>query len=326
LGGGHYREFEYIFSFENLFKSWQEFSLGKKRKTDVAEFSLILISNLWKLHNDIMDGSYRHGGYVHFKINDPKPRDIHKASVRDRIVHHAIYRELYPYFDNKFIFSSYACRNDKGHHLALKHFASLIRAESNNGRKTVWVLKCDIKKFFASINKIILRRILYNHIENHNTRRVIHEVLESFEPGLPLGNLTSQLFGNVYLNELDQYMTNMLRIRFYMRYADDFIVLSRDKAWLEELLPKIGDFLEEQLKLELHQDKIFIKTIYSGVDFLGWVHFPEHRVLRSKTKRKMFNNLERKFSPAALSSYLGLLSHGNAWSLAEKIKSDTMRF
>lgn len=185
-------------------------------------------------------------------------------------------------------------------------------------------MKCDIKKFFASIDKIILRGILYNHIEDHKTRRVIYEVLESFEPGLPLGNLTSQLFGNVYLNALDQYITNMLRVRFYMRYADDFVVLSRDKTWLEELLPKIGDFLEEQLKLELHQDKVFIKTVYSGVDFLGWVHFPDHRVLRSKTKKKMLNNLERKFSSAALSSYLGLLSHGNAWNLAEKIKSDTI--
>lgn len=318
------REFENIFSFENLFKSWQEFVRGKKQKKDVAEFSLHLISNLLELQNDIATGSYRHGGYAHFKINDPKPRDIHKASVRDRIVHRAIYRDLYPYFDDKFIYRSYACRDNKGHHLALKHFASVINAESNNGRKTVLVLKCDIKKFFASINKTILGDILYSHLKDPKTINIVNEVLESFKSGLPLGNLTSQLFGNVYLNELDQYVINLLRANLYMRYADDFVVISRDKAWLEELLPKIGDFLKERLELELHQDKIFIKTIYSGVDFLGWVHFTDHRILRNKTKWRMFNNLERKFSPESLASYLGLLGHGNAWNLAEKIKSDTI--
>lgn len=324
------KEFEDIFSFENLFKSWQEFASGKKKKTDVAEFSINLISNLWQLHNDIINGHYHHGRYVHFKISDPKPRDIHKASVRDRIVHHAIYRALYPYFDPcldvehlnmpRFIYDSYACRINKGTHRAFRRFASFAADVSCGNFKTVWVLRCDIKKFFASIDHGILKSILFEHIACSKIRYVINQVVDSFsvghiEKGLPLGNLTSQIFANVYMNELDQYVKRVLKARHYIRYADDFVVLSRDKSWLEELVPRIGGFLSERLMLELHPDKISIKTLASGIDFLGWVHFPNHRVLRTKTKKRMLVRLKNNSSPAALASYKGLLKHGNAEKL-----------
>src|SRR3989338_2253583 len=202
-------EFEKIFSFVNLFKSWQEFARGKKKKTDVGEFSLNLISNLWQLHNDIIGGHYHHGGYTHFKISDPKLRDIHKASVRDRIVHHAIYRALYPCFDIYleaeplsrywFIYDSYACRINKGTHWALRRFASFAADVSCGNFKTVWVLKCDIKKFFASVDHNILKSILFDNIACPQIRYVINQVIDSFSlgditKGLPLGNLTSQLF------------------------------------------------------------------------------------------------------------------------------------
>ncbi|HCY18108.1 TPA: hypothetical protein DHT42_02855 [Candidatus Nomurabacteria bacterium] len=138
---------------------------------------------------------------------------------------------------------------------------------------------------------------------------------------MPLGNLTSQLLVNVYMNEFDQFVKHKLRVKYYIRYADDFVVLSDSKNYLENLLPKINDFLNESLKLSLHPDKVFIKTIASGVDFLGWVHFPKHRVLRTTTKRRMLKKLKDNPKNETLQSYLGLLKHGNAYKLSKIIKS-----
>jgi hypothetical protein len=153
--------------------------------------------------------------------------------------------------------------------------------------------------------------------------RVIKDVLGSFKLGLPLGNLTSQLFGNIYMNEFDRYVLKLLRVGLYVRYADDFVIISRNKDWLRELIPKIDDFLKERLNLELHRDKISVKTITSGVDFLGWVNFQDHRVLRTKTKRRMMAKLN-KASKSSVASYLGLLKHGNAHKLSDVVKEKFM--
>ena len=135
------------------------------------------------------------------------------------------------------------------------------------------------------------------------------------QKGLPLGNLTSQLLVNVYMNEFDQFTKRELKVKYYIRYADDFVILSENKNYLENLLLKISDFLEKELKLQLHPDKVFIKTIASGVDFLGWVHFPKHRVLRTTTKRKMFKRLGENPKEESKRSYLGMLKHGNGYKL-----------
>jgi hypothetical protein len=137
--------------------------------------------------------------------------------------------------------------------------------------------------------------------------------------GLPLGNLTSQLFCNVYLNRLDQFVKHELRQTYYIRYADDFVFMSRDKAELEVLIPTLTQFLLAELKLEMHPDKIFIKTLASGVDFLGWVHFPHHKVLRTTTRHKMLRRIYHSPGNNALQSYLGLLSHGNAYKLEREL-------
>jgi len=144
--------FKTIISFENLCAAWREFVSGKKLKKDVAEFSLDLSSNLFALHEDLKNKLYEHGGYEAFGISDPKPRSIHKASVRDRVVHHAIYRILYPCFNSKFICDTYSCRNDRGVHRALRRFERFAKKVSKNNTRTCWVLKCDIQKFFASID------------------------------------------------------------------------------------------------------------------------------------------------------------------------------
>ena len=275
------------------------------------------------LHQELLDKTYRHGFYHAFKISDPKPRHIHKASVRDRVLHHALYQRLYPFFDKKFIADSYSCRLNKGTHKAIERFRKYYYLVSKNNTETVWVLKCDIRKFFASIDQSILMDIFKRHVSNHDIVWLIQKVVESFSSGevgkgLPLGNLTSQLLVNIYMNEFDQFVKHGLKVRYYIRYADDFVMLSNDKKELEELLSKLSKFLEEKLKLSLHPDKVFIKTLASGIDFLGWIHFPHHRVLRTATKRRMLNRLNEKNTD----SYLGLLKHGNAYKLRQQLASN----
>src|SRR3989338_6013738 len=299
--------YDNIITVEKLLQAWQEFLRDKKNKKDVILFQAKLMDNILSLHQDLKDKTYKHGGYIAFNISDPKPRRIHKAIVLDRLLHHAIYRKLYPFFDRTFISDSYSCRIDKGTHRALNRFREFGRKVSRNGTKTCWVLKCDIRKFFANINHSILMRILKLYILDDNILWLLEEIIESFSPGLPLGNLTSQLFVNIYMNEFDQFMKHKLKIKYYIRYADDFVIFSRDKVGLENSIPQIRDFLKEKLKLELHPDKVFIKTLASGVDFLGWINFIDHRVLRTATKRRMMKRMKGTQKSGTTQSYLGLL-------------------
>ena len=317
--------FHNIISIENLLVSWREFLRGKRKRKDVAEFFLNFSDNILALQQELRAKIYQHGGYEAFKINDPKPRDIHKALVCDRLLHHAIYRILYPYFERKFVFDSYSCRNNKGTHKAINRFRAFGRKVSKNNTSTCWILKGDIRKFFASIDHEILKNILAKHIGDEDALWLLAQVIDSFnsenknEVGLPLGNLTSQLFVNIYMNEFDQYVKRELDVKYYIRYADDFVILHQDKKYLESLIPKISEFLETKLKLKLHPDKVFIKTLVSGVDFLGWINFPNHRVLRTATKRRMMNKIQKSSKLETLDSYLGLLKHGNAKKLQAAI-------
>jgi RNA-directed DNA polymerase len=315
-------KYEDIISMENLLEAWQEFLNDKNKKPDVLEFQKNLMSNMISLYNDLINKSYRHSGYEAFNISDPKPRNIHKASVRDRVLHRAIYRKLYPFFDKSFISDSFSCRLGKGTHKSLKRFERFGNRVSKNNTKQCWILKGDIKKCFASVDQKVLTEILKKYIKDENTTNLLNEIISSFDKGLPLGNLTSQLFINVYLNKLDQFIKHRLKVKNYIRYADDFVIFSTDRDYLWELVPKIADFLEEELKLKLHPNKLFVKTLTSGVDFLGWVHFPNHRVLRTSTKNKMFRNLNIKTEEKrenAVTSYLGMLGWGSGWKLGNEI-------
>ena len=313
------RQYQDIISVPKILQAWQEFLRGKKHREDVALFQARLMDNVFALHKHLVDKTYVHGGYMAFNISDPKPRNIHKAQVKDRLLHHVLYNALYPYFDTKFIYDSYSCRFAKGTHKAMERFILFGNRVSKNNTHACWVLKCDIRKFFAHIDHDILKAILKKHIEDRDILWLFGQVIDSFPVGLPLVNLTSQLLVNVYMNEFDQFIKRELRCRYYIRYADDFIVRSEDKKYLEQVLIQIEDFLKLQLKLSLHPDKVFIKTLASGVDFLGWVHFPKHRVLRTATKRRMLKNLKENPKEAVLASYIGMLSHGNGQKLFKKI-------
>lgn len=312
--------YDHIISTANLLGAWREFLKGKRNKPDVQLFQYYLGDNILSLHNDLKNKTYKHGEYYAFNISDPKPRNIHKATVRDRLLHRAVYRVLYPYFDRHFIAGSFSCRRNKGVHKAVGAFRMMAFKVSKNYTKTACVLKCDIKKFFASIDHDTLLQICRNYIKDEDIIGLLRTVVGSFDSGVvgkgvPLGNLTSQLLSNVYLNELDRFVKDDLKAEYYIRYADDFVVMSRDRAWLENLIPQINNFLQAKLKLNLHPDKVYIKTLASGVDFLGWVHFSDHRVIRPVTKRRMMRNLGYKPKFETIQSYLGLLRHGNTQKL-----------
>lgn len=315
--------YEEIISYENLFAAWQEFVCGKKNKKDVQEFRVRLIDNILQLHEELANKTYRHGDYKSFHITDPKPRHIHKASVRDRVLHHAIYRKLYPFFDRAFLADSFSCRMGKGTHKALDHFRSMAYRVDQNNTKTCWVLKCDIEKFFANIDHQILLEILGKYISDQDIFWLLEEVIESFAmnpaKGLPLGNLTSQLFCNVYMNEFDKFVKHQLKVKYYLRYADDFVLLSENRDALLDKISRISNFLAHKLKLRLHSKKIILQTLASGVDFLGWVHFPHHWVLRQTTKRRMMAKLKNHPKPETLESYLGLLGHGDAFKTKQEV-------
>jgi RNA-directed DNA polymerase len=328
--------FDDIISLDNLLLAWQEFVRGKRNKKDVQLFQLQLMDNIIALHYDLATENYQHGGYHAFKISDPKPRDIHKASVRDRLVHHAIYRILYPFFDRTFIADSYSCRLGKGTHKALIRFRKFAYTVSKNNTRTCWILKGDIRKFFANIDHDILKGILAEYILDQKILRLLNEIIDSFnnvgdnldsrlrendgeKKGLPLGNLTSQLLVNIYMNKFDQFIKHKLKADYYLRYADDFVIFSDNKSQLTDQIGLIDKFLSQELKLKLHPDKLFVKTLNSGLDFLGWVNFFDYRVLRTTTKKRMFGKIAENPKLETFNSYLGLLSHGNAYKLKKGI-------
>lgn len=312
------QKYDETITLEHLLIAWQEFLRGKRSREDVSAYQVKLMDNLFSLHRQLVARTYVHGGYQAFNISDPKLRNIHKARVQDRLLHHVLYNALYPYFDTKFVYDSYSCRSGKGTHKAVLQFEQFARIVSKNYTRTCWVLKCDIRKFFASIDHTILREILATHIADEDMKWLLGQVITSFntdhrkDVGLPLGNLTSQLLVNVYMNEFDHYVKKTLKQTHYIRYADDFVIMSTDKGELEALVPVISDFLASRLKLSLHPGKLFIKTLASGVDFLGWVHFPKHRVLRTATKKRMMNRLTVSKTRETMASYRGMIKHGNA--------------
>lgn len=335
VGGGFHSlrriqfKYEYhdIISIENLLEAWKEFIKGKQKRKDVQEFGLDLMRNVIALHWDLAAMTYEHLEYEFFRIYDPKLRDIHKASVRDRLLHHALHRKLYLFFNRTFISDSFSCRFNKGTHKAVNRFRSFAYKVSCNHTKTIWILKCDIRKFFASIDQTILTDILSLYISDKDILGLMSKIVSSFSStakgtGLPLGNLTSQLLVNIYMNEFDQFVKHKIKAKYYIRYADDFVIMSRDREWLVGILSLIGEFLSERLKLRLHPNKISIRTIASGVDYLGWVNFPDHRVLRTVTKRRMFRNIKNKRGDfPTVQSYLGMISHGNSHELEDQIEA-----
>lgn len=335
----HYISYSNIISVENIFQAFTEFKKGKGKRADVQIFERNLEDNLFSLHEDLKEKRYRHGSYKAFYVRDPKVRHIHKASTRDRIVHHLVSKILELTFEPKFFAHSYSCRKEKGTHKAIREFVKLTRKASKNNTSALFALKCDIKKFFASIDHRVLTTLLQSSFKDKDFLWLLNEIVESFDTdnavgkGMPIGNLTSQLFANIYLDPLDQYMKHVLKVKYYIRYADDFVILSSEKTYLENLIPKIEKYLSEKLKLRLHPNKIIIRNFYHGIDFLGYVVFPYFVLPRTKTKRRIFRKLSEKIElfknnklssvtlNQSLQSYLGYLLHANAFKMSQDLKN-----
>ncbi|MFH1029922.1 MAG: reverse transcriptase domain-containing protein [bacterium] len=334
--------FEKIISLENLFEAWDEFKKGKRHKKDVQIFEYSLEKNIFKLHRDLCSKTYHHLPYSGFFICDPKVRHVHKATVRDRVIHHAIFKILNPIFDASFISNSFSCRINKGVHKGVIALERMIRAESRNFTRPCFILKCDVQKFFDSVDHQILLSILKKKIVDSDAMWLLGQIIESYaasqtnlfdRQGVPIGNLTSQLFANVYMNQFDQFVKHTLHIRHYARYTDDFVITSKDKKHLKDLVVSIRQFLNIELHLKLHPNKVSIAPYHQGVDFLGYIAFPHYRLLRKKTKLRLYRKLKEKIKEfrngkisedslsQSLQSYLGVLSHANAYNLTEDLKN-----
>ncbi len=327
-----------IISVSNLFTAWSEFKRDKIKKNDVSSFAVSLEEELFNLHHLLKSDQYKHDKYTAFYVHDPKLRSIHKAKVIDRVFHHALVRIIEPIFDKGFIFDSYSSRKNKGTYEAGKRFRKFAWKISCQNTKTVWILKCDIRKFFDSVDHDILIGLLLQKIKDEKVTKLLIQIIKSFQSqpdkGIPLGNLTSQLFSNVYMNPLDNFIKRNLGVKHYIRYADDFVALSDDRQYLENILDKIDYFLKTELKLNLHPSKVSFVKWHEGIDFLGFVHFPYHSVIRTKTKRRIISKmkiarikLEKELiSPhqynQILQSYLGRLKHCCSKKICEKLLSD----
>src|SRR3989344_4689233 len=295
--------FNKIVDLEHLFLAWTEFKRGKGSRADVMEFEMNLEPNLFELHRDIEKMTYKHGQYFGFFITDPKRRHVHKATVRDRVLHHAVFTILNHIFEPTFIACSFSCRVGKGSHKGIDAVQTMLRRESWNNSRVCYALKCDIKKFFDTIDHDILLSFIARKIKDIKMMRLTKELVEScknetefkreresktpqtFRKGIPIGNLTSQLFANIYMNEFDQFMKHVLKVKHYARYTDDFIVVSSNREYLYELLPLIKDFLKKLLRLELHPNKMTLRKYSQGIDFLGDIILPHCRLIRNRTRK-----------------------------------------
>lgn len=323
--------YQQLISVENLFQAWGEFRKGKRKRKDVQVFERDLEDNLFNLHQTLKDKTYQHGSYKSFYVYDPKQRHIHKAFVADRIIHHLLYKYLYLLFDKSFIHDSYSCRLNKGTHKAVKRLENFTRKVSQNYSRSCWALKCDIKKFFASVDHRVLVELLENKVKDEGILWLLLKVINSFHSefgngkGIPLGNLTSQVFANIYLNELDRFVKQKLKVKYYLRYADDFLIVLNNKKGLIGFVDQLKQFLLEKLKLDLHPKKVVLRKLSWGIDCLGYIVLPYYVLPRTKTKKRMFKKLKGKSNRLgfhqSLQSYLGYLSHSNSFMITQRLRT-----
>ncbi len=291
---------------ENLWLAYRRSRRGKRFQINVAGFEYNLEQNLAELHRELTEQTYKPGWYTNFYITEPKKRKISAAPFRDRVVHHAICNVIEPVFEKAFIYDTYACRKEKGTHKAILRF-------SEYSRKNKYALKCDIKKYFPSIDHQILKGLIRRKIACKQTLWLIDKIIDNSNPqeealeyypgddlftpgerrkGIPIGNLTSQFFANIYLNGLDHYAKETLFCRSYIRYCDDFVLLSDDKRQLGTWKKEIVCYLQD-LRLKLHENKSQAFPVNAGVTFLGLRVFPSYRRLAKNNLIMALRRLKR---------------------------------
>ena len=314
-----HKSYDELFNIDNIYCAWRKFRRGKSGKADVMDFEMHLEDNLFCLYEDLRNFNYKHSSYKHFEVFDNKKRDIYKAQVRDRVVHQIVYDYLLFLFESEFISDSYASIIGKGQYKAIRTFRYFIKLAQNN-HKPCFILKCDVRKYFESIDQRVLLDLIRKKVVCEKIFSVIEEIIESYTfslhgKGIPLGNITSQIFANIYLNVLDNYVKKELKCRFYVRYNDDFVIISDSKQRLEEIRTKIICFVKGKLLLDIPLEKTSLRKIDRGIDFLGFTILPKAVLLRNKTKNKMYANINQQ----NIHSYFGILNHCNSYKLKRKI-------
>ncbi len=331
--------YDRIISTENLFTAFYEFRQGKRHKSEVPEFEYELEKNIFQLRRELKRFTYEPLAPKVFKIAEPKPRFIQAACVRDRIVHRALVRIINPIFDSGFIYDSFACRIKKGTLNAVKRLERFWRKESKNYTRKIYFLKADIRKYFDSIDHEVLVAIIKKRISCPRTIWLIKRILKSQQTnckgirleqgrGLPIGNLTSQLFANIYLHELDEFIKHKLRVKFYIRYVDDFIIVNKNRRYLALLVEPIENFLKEYLKLDLHPVKRKIFSSRSGIDFLGYFIRPYYKIIRFGNLKRFLRRVNRYIRTGkwqekkekSLAAWMGYAGQGNSFNLLRNIR------
>jgi retron-type reverse transcriptase len=333
-----------IVDFENLILAAKKAERHKRFRDNVLEFNYNLEIELVNIKSALVTKTYKPGRYKSFQICDPKPRMISAAPYRDRVVHHALCNVIAPIFEKTFIADSYANRLGFGTHRALRRF-------TNFARSSRYVLQCDIKKYFPSIDHAILKKILFRKIKCCDTLWLIETIIDSSNPqesvieyfpgddllsplerrrGLPIGNLTSQFFANVYLNGFDHFIKEELRGKKYVRYVDDFALCSDDKGFLEEARLAMEEYLVS-LRLKLHPVKSQLFESRHGATFLGFRILPDRIRVKTQNLRRARRRLRRLQTDYAqgkidvyhlsnsIKSWIAHLAHGDTWRLREKI-------
>jgi len=348
-GGGLTRTYRNLYkelcSFRNLELAYRKARKNKRCKKSVQEFELNMERNLLQLKQELETLTYKPRPLRQFVIRDPKTRVISASHFRDRVVHHAVCNVIQPLFERAFIIDSYANQKSKGTHAALRRFDKFKRKASGNGRLVNrpkdnsmvigYVLKADIKHYFDEVDNGILLSILKHRIKDGNVISLIRKILENHNykdknTGMPLGNLTSQFFANVYLNELDYFVKHKLKARYYIRYVDDFILLDKSKERLKYCKNEINKFLKT-IKLRLHSEKSKIFPLHRGMNLLGYRVFYHYKLIKRSNLRAIEKRLlrfkmlqERKCLShikiiQSIESWMAYAKHANSYNIRKCI-------
>jgi len=323
-----------LITFKNLYKAFYKAKKGNSTRFETLLYFFNLEKKLFQIQNELILKTYKTGKYRIFKIYEPKERIIKAIPFKDRIVQHALCNIIEPIFESRFIFNSFACRKKKGIHKGLERVRKLVQNYFKD--KNGYALKCDIKKYFQSIDHNKLKKIIQRKIKDKQIINLINGIIDSDssqfgkDKGIPIGNLTSQLFANIYLNELDQFVKHSLKIKHYFRYVDDFLIFSESKQKLHIYKYKIREFLKT-LKLKIPYKKTNIYKINTGVDFLGYkIHLKFIRIRKSNIKRfikrtkklknlLLINSISKMKIESSIQSWIGYTSHANSYKICNLI-------
>ena len=316
----HNNLFSQVIDFKNIHSAYLKTRKRKRYAKKALTFTFNLERNLVVIKKELFLQNYKHGKYNEFFVCDSKKRRIKAPCFKDRVIHHSLCNIIEPIFDKSFVFDSYACRNGKGTHKGIKRLKYFLKNRNND-----YCLKCDISKYFDSINHDILIFLIKRKIKDKKIIRLIREIIKSIHEdeagkGIPIGNLTSQLFANIYLNELDQFVKHSLKQKKFIRYMDDFLILGNKKE-LHEIKEDTRSFLERKLHLHFNSKKAEVFPILKGIDFLGYVIFKEYILLRKSTIKRLLKKLKRDLSQEGnqYNAWFSYAKHGNAYFLREKL-------